>query len=74
MKKHIVCYGDSNTHGYCAADDGRFNENERWPRLLEKKLGDDYLVFEEGLSGRTTCFDDPITRDFPGWIIFIHAL
>ncbi len=66
MKKHIVCYGDSNTHGYCAADDGRFNENERWPRLLEKKLGDDYLVFEEGLSGRTTCFDDPIHEGLSG--------
>ena len=66
MKKHIVCLGDSNTHGYCAdpadtADGGiRFNENERWTRLLQAKLGDDYLVTEEGLSGRTTCFDDPI--------------
>ena len=66
MKKHIVCFGDSNTHGYCAdpndcADGGiRFNESERWTRLLQEKLGDDYLVIEEGLSGRTTCFDDPI--------------
>ena len=66
MKKHIVCLGDSNTHGYCAdpgdcADGGiRFNESERWTRLLQEKLGDDYLVIEEGLSGRTTCFDDPI--------------
>ena len=45
MKKHIVCLGDSNTHGYCAepadcADGGnRFNENERWPRVMEKLLG-----------------------------------
>lgn len=66
MKKHIVCLGDSNTHGYCAdpadcADGGiRFNESERWTRLLQNGLGDDYLVIEEGLSGRTTCFDDPI--------------
>ena len=66
MKKHILCLGDSNTHGYCAdpgdtADGGiRFNENERWTRLLQKALGEDYLVIEEGLSGRTTCFDDPI--------------
>ena len=66
MKKHIVCLGDSNTHGYCAdpndcADHGiRFNENERWTCRLQKYLGDDYLVTEEGLSGRTTCFDDPI--------------
>ena len=66
MKKHIVCLGDSNTHGYCAdpadcADGGiRFNESERWTRLLQEKLGDDYLVIEEGLSGRTTCFNDPL--------------
>lgn len=66
MKKHIVCLGDSNTHGYCAdpadcADGGiRFNENERWTCRLQKLLGDDYLVMEEGLSGRTTCFDDPL--------------
>ena len=66
MKKHIVCLGDSNTHGYCAdpadcADGGiRFNENERWTRRLQALLGEEYLVTEEGLSGRTTCFDDPI--------------
>lgn len=66
MKKHILCLGDSNTHGYCAdpndcADGGiRFNENERWTCLLQKALGDDYLVTEEGLSGRTTVFTDPL--------------
>ena len=66
MKKHILCFGDSNTHGYCAdpgdtADGGiRFNEDERWTRRLQAALGGDYLVTEEGLSGRTTCFNDPI--------------
>lgn len=69
MKKHILCFGDSNTHGYCAdpgdtADGGiRFNEDERWTRRLQAALGGDYLVTEEGLSGRTTCFDDPIHED-----------
>ena len=66
MKKHIVCLGDSNTHGYCAdpgdcADGGnRFNENERWTCLMQKALGDEYLVLEEGLGGRTTVFADPL--------------
>lgn len=67
MRKHIVCLGDSNTHGYCASPadcaDGallRFNEDERWTRLLQAALGEDYLVLEEGLSGRTTVFDDPL--------------
>lgn len=71
MKKHIVCLGDSNTHGYCAdpndcADHGnRFNENERWTCLLQKHLGDNYLVLEEGLSGRTTVFPDPLHESMP---------
>lgn len=60
MKKHIVCFGDSNTHGYCAATDGRFEEKQRWCCLLQEKLGDEFLVIEEGLNGRTTCFDDPL--------------
>ena len=72
MKKHIVCFGDSNTHGYCAdpmdcADHGdRFNESERWTRLLQQKLGDEYLVLEEGLSGRTTVFNDPLHECMSG--------
>ncbi len=72
MRKHIVCFGDSNTHGYCAdpldcADGGdRFNEDERWTCLLQKKLGEGCLVIEEGLSGRTTVFPDPLHESMPG--------
>lgn len=64
--KHIVCFGDSNTHGYCAENNGRFDETQRWTCLLQKGLGDDYLVLEEGLSGRTTCFIDPIHEGLNG--------
>ena len=66
MKRHILCLGDSNTHGYCAnhADtaDGtdRYNEDERWTCRLQKALGEEYLVIEEGLSGRTTVFVDAL--------------
>ena len=66
MKKHIVCLGDSNTHGYCpdpgdCADGGcRYNEQERWTCLLQSALGENYLVLEEGLSGRTSVFADPL--------------
>lgn len=71
MKKHIVCLGDSNTHGSCAdpkdSADGtrRFNEEERWPCRLQKLLGDDYLVLEEGMSGRTMVSTDPLTEGIP---------
>ena len=72
MKKHIVCFGDSNTHGYCpcpedCADHGnRFNEEERWTSLLQKGLGDEYLVHEEGLNSRTTVFEDPLGEGLSG--------
>lgn len=65
--KRILCYGDSNTWGYDPSNSledlkpsERFSIEERWPMLLEKELGEDYQVLEEGLNGRTTVFDDPI--------------
>lgn len=64
--RHIVCFGDSNTHGYCAENNGRFDETQRWPHLLQKHLGEEYLILEEGLSGRTTCFDDPLFEGLSG--------
>ena len=57
--KTILCYGDSNTWG--CRDDGprRYGLPERWPGILQAKLGADYHVVEEGLPGRTTVLDDP---------------
>lgn len=66
MKKGIVCFGDSNTHGYESATDGRFSEEIRWPCLLQKKLGEEYHIYEEGLSGRTTVFEDPLHEGLNG--------
>ena len=80
MKKHIVCFGDSNTHGYCAdpadcADGGdRFNEDERWTCLLQKALGEDCLVIEEGLSGRTTVIPDPLHECMSGLDVIYSTL
>ena len=79
MKKHILCIGDSNTHGLCtdpseSADHGsRYNEDERWTCLLQKALGDEYLVIEEGLSGRTGVYDDP-AMDSVNLLPVFHAL
>ena len=55
----IVCYGDSNTHGYDAATGGRFARSVRWPGVLAAELGEAADVIEEGLNGRTTIWDDP---------------
>lgn len=58
--KAILCYGDSNTWGHDPATQERFSRDERWTGVLRQELGDDYLVIEEGLNGRTTVWDDPI--------------
>lgn len=79
MKKHILCIGDSNTHGLCtdpsesADHSSRYNEEERWTCLLQKALGAEYLVIEEGLSGRTCVYDDP-DMDSVNLMPVFHAL
>ena len=64
--KTILCYGDSNTWGYDPASQTRFPRDVRWPGILRKTLGEDYLIIEEGLNGRTTVWDDPIELDKNG--------
>ena len=56
--KNILCYGDSNTYGYNADNGGRFPREIRWTGVLQKELGDDYYIIEEGLGGRTTVWQD----------------
>ena len=67
MKKRILCFGDSNTHGYNAKTMDRFSEKERWTCLLSEYLGEEYHVIEEGLEGRTTCYDDPLFEGLNGF-------
>lgn len=57
--KRILCYGDSNTWGYISGSDHmRYNSDERWTKLLQKKLGQDFEIIEEGLNSRTLCSND----------------
>ncbi len=61
-QKNILCYGDSNTWGYIPARNGlRFPAHVRWPGVMAQALGDGYRVIEEGLNGRTTVHDDPLS-------------
>jgi lysophospholipase L1-like esterase len=57
----IVCFGDSNTWGDPPGGSGRFDWNTRWTGILQDALGTGFRVIEEGLPGRTTCFDDPFS-------------
>ncbi|MCR4764263.1 MAG: SGNH/GDSL hydrolase family protein [Lachnospiraceae bacterium] len=59
MKKRVICFGDSNTWGYNPANGSRYDENTRWPMVLQKLLGDAYQIIEEGQNGRTIANADP---------------
>lgn len=60
--KTVLCFGDSNTHGQIPGGTplDRFGHTERWPGVFGQVLGKDWHVIEEGLSGRTTVYNDPI--------------
>lgn len=74
MSKTIVCFGDSNTHGYNSKNNGRFTEKERYTCLLDELLGEEYLVREEGLGGRTTVFEDPLYEGMSGLSAIFYVL
>jgi len=61
--KTILCYGDSNTYGFNPENGLRYPSDVRWTGRLQRLLGEDYVVVEEGCNGRTTVFEDPME----GW-------
>ena len=62
-EKRIMCFGDSLTWGWVPVIEGvpttRYSADVRWTGVMQKELGRDYVVIEEGLSARTTPLDDP---------------
>lgn len=58
--KNILCYGDSNTFGSNPeVANARWPYDVRWTGRLQKLLGPEYYVIEEGLGGRTAASQDP---------------
>jgi lysophospholipase L1-like esterase len=70
----VLCYGDSNTHGFDAASFGRLARDVRWPGVLAATLGDRWQVIEEGLNGRTTTWDDPFSEGRNGRTYLLPCL
>jgi len=60
-KIRILCYGDSNTWGYDPENGLRYPPESRWPIVMGMNLPEGWIVIEEGLPGRTTVFEDPLT-------------
>ena len=51
MKK-ILIYGDSNTWGDNFFLGRRIDDDKQWANILQRKLGSEYKVIQEGLPGR----------------------
>ncbi len=58
MTKQILAYGDSLTWGADPVTTLRHPIADLWPSVLQAGLGDVARVVQDGLGGRTTCFDD----------------
>lgn len=61
-----MCFGDSNTWGFPPDCGPRYDREVRWPGVLQKELGENFHVIEEGLCGRNTVWDDPVEGDKNG--------
>jgi lysophospholipase L1-like esterase len=82
----VLCFGDSNTYGTCRLGPGvtgsptpdpdyvRLDADRRWPGILQRTLGDDSEVVEEGLNGRTTDLDEPGRPGLDGRTYFVPCL
>lgn len=55
----ILCYGDSNTWGYISGSNHkRYDKKERWTKVLQNLLGENFEIIEEGLNSRTLISND----------------
>ncbi len=48
------------TAGDTSRSGARYDEESRWPAILDSLLPDDFQVIEDCANGRTIAFDDPI--------------
>lgn len=66
MKKRIMCFGDSNTWGAVPQEGSRYPEDIRWTGVLQKELGEEYTIIEEGYNGRVSVHDDVVEGRLSG--------
>ena len=72
--RHILCYGDSNTWGYTPGTGERHAPDVRWTGVLRRLLGEGWEVLEEGMNGRTTVFDNPMSQGRNGSAYLLTCL
>ena len=64
--RKILIYGDSITYGRIPKVFEQYDANTRWTGILQKNLGDNYEVIEEGLRARMLAGSNPNFEDRDG--------
>lgn len=72
--KDILCFGDSNTYGWNPIRLERYAPDVRWPGVLQKALGNEYHVVEEGCGYRTAAASDELEPWVSGLAYFEPCL
>lgn len=74
IMKNILVFGDSNVWGWLPSKPDvspgpaqRPDFENRLAGMLQKGLGDEYRVIEDGLPGRTAMLDDPLSPNHRGY-------
>lgn len=68
--KTILCFGDSNTHGYSPFDGRRFSQTERWTGILKTRFN----IIETGLNNRVGFILSPYGEKYSGLKYFPKVL
>jgi len=70
--KNVLCFGDSITRGTAPVTGERYPRNVRYTGILQSLLGEEYLVIEEGLNGRT-CLIERKTDSYRNAQCYVEA-
>lgn len=68
MKK-VLCFGDSNTFGFCPKDGSRYPVNVRWTGILSSELKNDFEIIEAGANNRCAFSNNPCDKMLIGTYI-----
>ncbi|MCI8575779.1 MAG: hypothetical protein HFI09_04845 [Bacilli bacterium] len=72
MKK-ILIFGDSNVWGDNFLTGKRIDDDKQWPIILQKQLGNNYKIIQEGLPGRIAGNEENVKKYKNGKDAFIST-
>ncbi len=74
IMKKVLCFGDSNTYGYCPGRAIRYDKNSRWSGILKQLCDGKFEIIEAGCNNRTAFSDNPAGIDQTGYKVLPNLL